>query len=110
MKFFNKVFLIKCAAIVLCAATMTFTATACQKNPESSIVKQKDLDKMLELANKTGLTADDFIGNFDSYKTSFGEESLKVTVNVDATVSVPQVDKLSVVRVSLKPITQDTGR
>lgn len=98
----------------LIAGIMLFSATGCASNPESALVKEKDMDKMLEQAGNTeegAVSYKDVVGevkdSHETYKTQIKDESLKVTVNVDARVEIPEADKLSVYRVSQKKIGQD---
>lgn len=86
------------------------TLSACQKSPESSIVKNKDLDNMIEEAGNTengsGNVAE-LAENYDTYQTTITDDSLKVTVNVDAKVDIPKADQMSVARIRQKNLTQD---
>lgn len=84
--------------------------SACQKNPDSSIVKNKDLDNMIEQAgdNKNGSTdVAKLTGEWQEYKTELKDESLHVTVHVDAKVEVPSSDKMSVFRVKQRKVDQN---
>lgn len=92
--------------ICLTAAALT----ACQKSPDSSIVKNKDLDKMIEQAedgNNGIKDVTDIIGEYETYKTSLKDDSLHVSVNVDAKVEIPKNSQLSIFRVKQKKIGQD---
>ncbi len=101
---------------LLSVALITVVAlTGCQNNPESSIVKNKDMDKLIEQAkatpspNASGTPKEDLKQmeeKYDSYKTSFSDDNLKVNVNVDAKVDIPKTDKLSVLKVKQKNISQ----
>lgn len=86
------------------------TLSACQKSPDSSIVKNKDLDNMIEEAGNTengsGSVAE-LAKNYDTYQTTITDEALKVTVNVDAKVDIPKTDQMSVARIRQKNLTQD---
>lgn len=86
----------------------------CAENPTSSIVKEKNLDQMLEQAANTGEDAlsysdvtKEIEDNYSTYRTQLNNDSLKVTVNVDAKVHVPEAEQLSVYRVRQKKIEQD---
>lgn len=81
--------------------------SACQKSPDSSIVKNKDLDKMIDEAKGGSGNVGDLAGNYDTYQTEIKDDSLHVTVNVDAKVDIPQTDKMSVIRASQKKIDQE---
>ena len=79
----------------------------CQKNPDSSIVVNKDMDKLIDQANETGKGMENIADNYETYQTQISDTSLMVTVNVDASVDIPQVDKMSVFRVQQAPVTQE---
>lgn len=84
--------------------------SACQKNPDSSIVKNKDLDNMIDQAqnNKNGSTSvSDLAVNYQDYKTTLKDDQLYVTVNVDAKVEVPGSSQMSIFRVKQKAIDQN---
>lgn len=90
------------------AATIIFTG--CQKAPEDAVVKNKNLDKMIEQAKKTGdekEQADIMAEKYTSYKNNFSNEKLGVTVEADAKVDIPMTKKMSVVRVKQKKIDQN---
>ena len=40
--------------IIILTAMMAFMLTGCQENPKSSIVVNKDMDKLIEQAQETG--------------------------------------------------------
>lgn len=93
-------------AIALCAAT-TLSLAACKANPDSSIVVNKDLDKLVEQAENSeadGLILD---REYDTYKKTLEDESLRVKVNIDAKVDVPKTDKMSMLRVSQQKVSQE---
>ena len=90
--------------------------SGCQNNPESSIVKNKDMDKLIEQAKETpspnasSKPKEDLKQmeeKYDSYKTSFCDDKLKVNVDVDAKVDIPKTDKLSVLKVKQQDISQE---
>ena len=97
-------------ALTLCLVTFT-TCTGCQKSPESSIVVNKDLDKLIEEANTPDAGKVDIkdISDiaYETYVTSFEDASLGVKVNVDAKVDIPKAEHLSVFRVKQVKFTQD---
>lgn len=91
------------------ALVMALGLTGCQKSPDSSIVKNKDLDKLVEQAQDAengGSDVSSVAANYDAYQTTIKDDSFHVTVNVDAKVDIPSVDSLSVLRVSQKDFTQ----
>ncbi|MBQ8475380.1 MAG: hypothetical protein IJ499_06970 [Clostridia bacterium] len=95
----------KVGSTIICV-TMLASMAACQKNPDSSLVVNKDLDKLIEDAQNsdTGkVNIDEIIEqNYDSYITTIKNDDLGVTVNVNAKVDIPQTEKLSIFRVEQK--------
>lgn len=96
-------------AAVLIAVTI-LGMTGCQKNPDSSIVKNKDFDNMIHSAQNTESGTSnvaEMAGNYDTYKTTLKDDTLGVTVDVDAKVDIPNADKMSVIRVQQKEIDKE---
>ena len=84
--------------------------SACQKNPDSSIVVNKDFNNMIEEAqNPEGNSVDlsELGKNYNTYQTVLQDDSLGVTVYVDAKVDIPEAEQMSVIRVAQTPITQE---
>lgn len=101
----------KCMALML-SGMMVFTLAGCASNPEKSVVKEKNMDKMLQEAQKTDDTntfdqIKEEVKKYETYKTRIEDKKLKVVVDVDAKVEVPEVEKLSVYRVRAQKIKQD---
>ena len=99
---------IKTLFVLTAAAVML---AGCQKSPETPIVQNKDLDNMVSEASGDGTDskkADAVIQetaeNYESYVKDISDETFKVNVKVNAQVEVPEVDKLSVVRVKQKEL------
>lgn len=93
-------------AIIMAAAT---SISGCQKSPDSSIVKNKDFDNMIEQAGNTkngSKNVDELAGEYDTYQTTVKNDSLHVTVNVDAKVDIPKTNQMSVLHVKQKTIDQ----
>ncbi len=93
-------------ALILAALMLT----GCNKSPESSIVANKDFDNMIDEAENpdNGVsTVSDAAANYDTYTTTINDESMRVNVNVDAKVEIPEADKMSVYRVKQSEISQD---
>lgn len=89
--------------------TMVLFATGCQKAPEDAVVKNKNLDKMIEQAKETGggeAELESMAEKYDTYKNSIENEKLGVTVNIDAQVQIPKTEQMSVLRVKQKKIDQ----
>ncbi len=104
-------------AMVLCFCTVLLFF-GCKEAPETSIIKDKDFSQMIEDAQMSvdgSHTSDDnqivkpeeLVGKYETYKTTIVEETLGVTVNVDAKVNIPDIEKMSVLRVSQQEITQE---
>lgn len=99
---------------LLLSPVLAFTFTACQEDPDGSIVAHKDMDKLISQAaaseegqvDAAALQAD-VAENFEAYQASLENEGLGVRAEVDARVEVPEVDKLSVYRVRQKEISQE---
>lgn len=88
----------------------TITLSACQNSPDSSIVKNKDFDNMIEEAQNTengSASVADIGGNYDTYQTTLKDDSLHVSVNVDAKVDIPETSRMSVMRIRQKKIDQE---
>lgn len=84
--------------------------SACQKSPDSSIVVNKDMDHLIDEAQNGGVggvDVADVAQNYEIYQTSFQDNSLGVTVNVDAKVDIPQTNQMSVFRVAQQPVSQE---
>ena len=98
--------------ILIMAGIMVFSLAGCAKNPEKSVVREKNMDKMIDEAQATD-AADSYeqvkeeVKEYENYKTKLQSKKLGVTVNVDAKVEIPEVEKLSVYRVSAKKIKQE---
>lgn len=87
--------------------------TACAENPESSVVKNKNMDDMISKAQESGEDVSgyaDVVGevsdNAQSYVNTLEDASLGVSVNINASVVIPETTGLSVYRVTQKTIDQ----
>lgn len=102
----------KRAMALIISGILVVTLAGCASNPEKSIVKEKNMDKMLEEAQQTDdkssyKQVQEEVKQYETYQTQIEDDKLKVSVQVDAKVEVPEVEKLSVYRVSQKEIKQD---
>lgn len=81
----------------------------CKKEPEQSIVVNKDFDNMIEEAENTGEMHEvsDLAKDYETYQTTLRDDSLKITAKIDAQVDIPETDRLSVLRVRQKDVTQE---
>ncbi len=82
----------------------------CKKAPEASIVTNKDFSKLIDDALTSGENVtkpEELAGKYETYKTTVSDETLGVTVKVDAKVNIPTVDKMSILRVSQQEISQE---
>lgn len=103
-------------ACILMAAAVSLSLFACQQTPDQAIVKGKSLDKMIEAAttkspgasgdSATGALADR-MGTQSTYQTELADKSGKLKIHVNADVSVPNADSVSVERVERSSITQE---
>ena len=97
-------------ALVICLAMLASLA-ACQKSPEESLVVNKDLDKLIDEAQKTDtekVDINDIVEQkYETYVTTIKDDSLGVTVNVDAKVDIPTTEHLSIFRVEQQDFTQE---
>lgn len=96
----------------LMAGWFVLTLAGCQSNPEKSVVKEKNMDKMLTQAETKEDTSSyeqvrKEVKEYETYQTQLKDKKMKVTVDVNAKVEVPKVNKLSVYRVSASKIKQD---
>lgn len=97
------------AAVTAIAMAFMMGLSGCQENPDSSIVVNKDMDKLIEQAqddeNSAGM---EDMKQYDTWQTTLEDESLNVKISVDAQVDIPETDQLSVIRVRQKQISQET--
>lgn len=97
-------------AAVLLAGLMTLSFTACQEDPEGSIVVNKDMDKLISQGaapqSSEGTPVLEEAQKTESYETTIENEKLGVKVVADAQVDVPTVEKLSIYRVEQKKFDQ----
>ncbi len=97
-------------SLALCFAMLASLA-ACQKSPDSSLVVNKDLDKLIAEATAEDTDKVDIKDiaevEYDDYVTSFEDSDLGVKVNVNAKVDIPKTDHLSVFRVKQVEFTQE---
>lgn len=101
----------KAKAIGIFAGILVLSLTGCAGSPEKSVVREKNMDKMLEEAEKEEDTKSfkqvkEEVKQYESYKTKIQDKNLKVTVDVDAKVEIPDVAQLSIYRVGQQEIGQ----
>lgn len=95
---------------MVCITLASVLLAGCRKSPDSSVVSNKDFDKLIEQAENTeGETTEveELAENYDTYKTTIEDDTMHVRVNVDASVDIPQTDKLSIYRVEQNRISQE---
>ena len=96
--------------VMILTGVMAASLMGCVSNPEQAVVKEKNLDKVLEQAENTedgAVVYEDVekkMENYDTYETHIQDDDLHVTVDVNAKVEIPKVDRLSVYRASQKKI------
>lgn len=96
--------------LYICALSAALLLSACQQNPDSSIVVNKDMEHLIEDAGKvdeTSVAVENIAENYETYQTTLSSDAMKVSVNVDAKVDIPKTEQMSVMRVSQQPISQE---
>lgn len=93
-------------AAALCVAVLLGCA-GCAENPEATVVAHKDMDSLIRQAENSGegVDAGDIrqeTSSGERYQTVLENSSLRVKVDVDAEVEVPDVQTLGVYRVKQK--------
>ena len=96
---------------ILLTAIASVLLVSCQSTPEEPVVIQKDMEQMIEKATKedeaqqdASLTA--YLSAPEIYTTSFDGYNGDLSVNVNAVVTVPDSDGISVVRIGRHEFTQ----
>ncbi len=84
----------------------------CQVTPEGPVVVQKDMEQLIEKAVAEDDTPKDislreYLGAPETYTASFNGYNGDLTVNVDANVTVPDSNGISVVRAGKHTFTQE---
>lgn len=105
-----KICAIRYTRIAVCTVIASLLLSGCQKNPDSSMVVNKDMDNLIEEAKKDGEGTVDMAniaGGYETYQTTLSDDSLGVSVNVNAKVDIPQAEQMSVFRVQQKRISQE---
>ncbi len=105
-------------SLIILLLSCMLLLSACQPTPEKPIVVQKDTNKMIEQATKAEDTSDrnepvhqvmlvDKLQIPD--KVSFASESAKgyLHLNVDAKTYYPDVEKMPIYRMNIKPFSQE---
>lgn len=107
----EELFMRRYKTIGILSAILVLSLTGCAGNPEKSVVREKNMDKMLQEAEEKEDTnsfeqVKEEVKQYESYQTKIQDKDLNVTVDVDAKVEIPEVDQLSVYRASQKKIDQ----
>ncbi|MEN6339006.1 MAG: DUF6034 family protein [Clostridiaceae bacterium] len=95
------------------ALTAALFLTACQPMPESDVVVEKDIDRMLASAlenqesSNTAKTLAQKIDAPGSYTESFTTENGKTAFQIDANVVLPESNAVPVIRVTKHVFTQE---
>ena len=105
----------KKTVIFIIIALMVFNLSACKDTPDKPIVQSKDLDTMIENATREqtdstaqGATIVDKLDTQETYIKELTDAKGKVVINVNAQVSIPDVENVSVIRVERGVFSQDT--
>lgn len=104
---------------ILLMVVMVFTISACQPTPETPIVVQKDLERMVESAEAGGQpytipemqdesALRDALGAPETYANTVEKEHIKIELN--AQVIVPDHSSMPIVRVEAADFSQETAR
>lgn len=101
----KKIHILTTAALL----AIVLLAGGCRKEPEQSIVVNKDFDNMIKEAEDTEdmQEVSDLAKDYETYQTTLSDEGLKITAKIDAQVDIPETEQLSVFRVRQKDITQE---
>ncbi len=85
--------------------------TACQQNPDSGIVVHKDMEKVIAEAENSNDSkvelAEMQTPEFDSYTADIQNAQLRVNIKANAKVDIPQIDRLSLLRVEQHKFSQE---
>ncbi|MBR4201398.1 MAG: hypothetical protein IKQ91_09040, partial [Oscillospiraceae bacterium] len=95
--------------IAVCIAAAMLLCTACAENPDSAIIRHKDMEKVISEANDSGENRET-ISEYtvpERYSAKFENESLHVKVRANAEIVMPQVETLSVVHVEKAQFSQE---
>ncbi len=97
------------AGLAVFLAVMVFLPTGCRENPDTSIVVNKDMDKLIDAAQKNdnGVSIAELTNNQGNYCAVLENESLGVKVQVDAVIEVPQTEQMSIIRVRQQAFEQE---
>lgn len=99
--------------LLLTALMVMGTLIACQETPETPLVVGKDLDNLMEKASQFG-SIQHYIPEMlrapERMQMQLTSKGGKLIVNVDAAVSIPQVDQLPATRVGHGHFTEEDAR
>ncbi len=99
--------------LIITTVMVLICLSGCAKNPKDEIIANKDFDNMIEEAKDTeeSVNMEEMSQavneNYEVYEATLSDDSLNVSVNVDAKVYLPETDKLSMYRVRQMEITDD---
>ena len=98
----------KKAITLILVAAMALSISGCQDTPEASIVAGKSSDELIEKAQADAGegTLAEKLGSPETYQSSVSSADGKLNVTIDATVTVPEAEKVPVYRVEDGSITQ----
>ena len=102
----------KALSIIVISLLAAALLTGCQATPNEPVVIQKDLEQMIEKAvasddTATGASLADSLNVPATYNASINGYNGDLTVNVNATVTVPDSDGISVMRIGKHDFTQE---
>ena len=95
--------------LIILLALVLLLAAGCQKTPESAIVVGKSNDALIEKAQGDAGegTLAQRLGAPETYQSTVSSQDGKLTVTVDAAVTVPDAEAAPILRVTPAEITQD---
>ena len=103
----------KILLMLLSALMVLPSLTACQKTPESPIVVGKDINKLIDSAIPSGSAEQSLAEELQTperLKMQLVSKGGKLTVNVDASVVLPQAEQMPMIRVGHGHFTQEDAK
>ena len=101
-------FLIKPSIIkIFCLLIFFTTLCACQPSPENKVWGKSNYRKFEKLVNTQASSEDKLVCPANYYDDLISKDG-KVSIKIDAIVSVPEVDKYPVIRMNIVPFSKET--
>ena len=105
--------------LLLCICMLTAALTACQATPDAPIVVQKDMEQMIEKAQKTPINTETMpddgerypllsrLGAPERYTADITPVGERLTMDIDAVVRVPEAEAMPIAQVRPIQFTQE---